>query len=347
LKRLFAAACLTLLACALPAWADDESRTLRLLTWERFNDTALFKDFARETGIRIVVDTAADSAEVAAKLQAGAAYDIASASSHHIEPLLAKNLTRPIDFSKELSNWKNVSAFAANPGYDPGHVTVPVAFGSWGLIVNNSLHKIPTRTWADFYRPPSSLKEKVGMVDDQNAVFLTAAAALDKPLCDTAPETHRALEKLLQGQKPWVLSYALGGAVDRIADGRVAVQLGWYSFLHHAARKNNKLEFRIPEGPVYAWMETFFVPNTVRNIDGARLFLEFMLRPENSGSFNTFLGHVPPVKGAEQFMGLSLQNSPDILALKGRPLVFQRACTDEKVIKEQSRIWNSLIKETL
>jgi spermidine/putrescine transport system substrate-binding protein len=324
-----------------PAQAPQK---LYLFTWSNFIDRELFDRFTKETGIEIVTDMMDSNEAMMAKLQSGAAYDVVSASSYYVEPVIAAGLVMPVDFSRELSNWKNLRDFARAPDYDSGHITVPNSFGTLGIVVNHKMYKGTFKTWADFYKPNPALKGKVGMVDDPNATFTTVYAALGKPLCTEGTETYRAMEKLLLEQKPSVVSYSFAGAIERVGAGDVAAQLGWYTFVHQNLKVNKNLEYVVPKGPAYAWLETFFIPRNARNIEAAKKFLNFMLRPENSGHFNNFVGYVPPVAEAEAYLDTDLKKSPEFDIIKKRKLVFQKACAAE-VIQNQTKIWESLMKQ--
>ena len=137
-----------------------EKKEIHALIWSNFIDQPLFDKFEKETGIKITVDPIDSNEQMMAKLQAGAAYDVASASSYYVEQVKAAGLMGNVDFSKELANWKNVSSFARDPDYDPGHATVPNSFGTVGLVVNRDLYKRPMKTWMDFFKPASELNGK-------------------------------------------------------------------------------------------------------------------------------------------------------------------------------------------
>ncbi len=333
--------CAIALAClyAGPAAAQEK---LYLTTWSNFVDQELFKKFEKETGIEIVTDSFDSNEAMMAKLQAGNAYDVASVSSYYVQPAIAAGLVSDIDYSKALPNWKNVSIFAQAPDYDPGHMTVPNSFGTVGVIVNRKVYQGTIKTWQDFYHAGGNTK--IGMIDDPNAVFTTAYSAAGKPLCDSDIATYEGVQKMLLAQKPSVLSYAFSGAIERIAAGDVGLQLGWYTFVHQNLKTKAQLEYIVPEGPAYAWIETFFIPKTAQHVDAAKKFLDFMLRPENSGHFNNFVGYVPPVDGAEKYLSDELKKSPELATAKTREIVFQKACPAD-VIQAQTRIWEKLMKE--
>jgi spermidine/putrescine transport system substrate-binding protein len=326
-----------------PVFAQ-KTEEIYLLIWSNFLDQELFSQFTKETGIKIIAEGIDSNKNVMAKLQVGKAYDIASASSYYVEPILASHLAQTIDFSQELPNWKNVSAFARDPDYDTHHNTVPNSFGTVGIIVNRALSKDPIKNWSDLFKPAEAMKGKIGMVDDPNAVFTAAYHVQGQDLCDAKPETYKDLEALLLAQKPFVRSYAMAGASERLAAGDVSIQMGWYTFVHQNLKTNSSLEYIVPEGPAYSWIETFFIPTTAKNPAAARKFLDFMLRPENSAHFNNFIGYIPPVDGAENLLSDDLKKSPELATAKTRTLVFQKACPID-VINAQSRIWAKLMAQ--
>ena len=131
---ILAAAALALAACGGP-----KQDTLHIYNWSDYIDPELLKEFAAETGIKVVYDTF-DSNEVLETkvLTGGTGYDIVAPSNHNVPRYITAKAIGPLDFS-QIPNRKNLwpDLMQRMEPFDPGgKYTVPYMWGTMGIGFN-------------------------------------------------------------------------------------------------------------------------------------------------------------------------------------------------------------------
>src|SRR5690606_11872280 len=66
--------------------------------------------------------------------------------------------------------------------------------------------------------------------------------------------------------------------------------------------ENEELEFNVPEEGSNIWFDTFVIPKTANNIDGAHAFINFMLDAEVSAQNTDYVGYSTPNAAAMELL---------------------------------------------
>src|SRR5438046_3113937 len=113
IKPLILAAAASMLGCA------PGKPTVRVFTWDSYDDPAVFAEFEKATGIRVSVDRFASNEELLAKLMGGAqGYDIIVPSDYMVSIMARQGILSELDLSK-LPNLKNIDSRFRGLYYDP------------------------------------------------------------------------------------------------------------------------------------------------------------------------------------------------------------------------------------
>lgn len=335
--------CALAFCCAFCAPAQAEEKKLYVYTWDTYADEDLFRRFERETGIRVVADIYSSNEAMMAKLQAGAAYDVISPSGSQVPVMLAEKLLMPLP--------EDISALGAGltpnlqkPVYDPEHkYALPVFFGTTGLAVNTKLLKENITSWGQFFARPAGEKPSLGVLDDISTVMNTAALYLDKPFCDGGPETLKAIQKLLQEQKPAVKVYGATGYFERLAAGEIALQMAWSGDVYKVRQENPGIKYIYPKEGVEFWSDTLAIPATAKNAEAAHAFIRFVMKPENLAGYSAFAGNVPSLQVAFPHLPEELRDAPEFNLPAGVKGATSISCPPA-VIRAHDRIWTKLQK---
>ncbi len=303
IRRLILAATTALLLAA-PADVQAQSKELLLFNWTNYMPPALLKRFEAETGIKVTLDTYDTNESMLAKLQAGGSgYDLVVPTGPTVKQMIHDGLLLKSDV-QSMPNYKNIRAPFDKPEFDPAReYSAPYMWGTTGIAYDTAIAKEKlTDSWKEIFEPRPEFAGKLAMLSDMGEVFAAAAFYLGFDRCTDNPEQGQAILELLQRQKPAVKVYSASGTVDRMASGEVAMHQAWNGAFHRAQAKRATLAYIYPREGTNLWADNFVIPKGARNIDNAKLFINFMLDPKNAGEASNFTGYNNTITGSEALL---------------------------------------------
>ena len=66
--------------------------------------------------------------------------------------------------------------------------------------------------------------------------------------------------------------------------------------------ENEELDYIVPEEGSNLWFDTMVIPKTARNVEGAHVFINFMLDPENAAQNAEYVGYSTPNAAAMEML---------------------------------------------
>jgi spermidine/putrescine transport system substrate-binding protein len=87
-----------------------------------------------------------------------------------------------------------------------------------------------------------------------------------------------------------------------LANEEAAVGVVWSGDAAIIMDENDKLDYSIPSEGSMVWFDNIVIPATARNIEGAHLFINFMLDPENSAQNTEYVGYATPNAAALEYL---------------------------------------------
>lgn len=304
------------LACASVSMAE----TLQLLTWKGYAPKELVEKFTKETGIKVEV-TYSNNEEMIAKLRAtrGAGFDLAQPSQDRIASVQEEfGLYQPLDYSKidtALFIPSMLEAVKKNTRVAEQSYAVPFCWGTSGLLVNSGQAKDAV-SWT-------------ALLDDQYAgrisyrlkrpVLIALGFALGyDPFAlygdeKAYGEMLAAIEAEMIKAKPLVKNYWSNGdqLLESVRSGEVFVAMAWDNGGWKLHEENPAIDFVAPKEGALGWIDTFTIPSKAKNVDAAYKWINFMMRPENSGAFTTAEKRATASKDAGKFVDPAVQANFD------------------------------------
>jgi len=309
-----------LLALFCLAGVAQAQETLKLLTWKGYAPQNLVDKFEKETGIQVEV-TYSNNEEMIAKLRAtrGAGFDLAQPSQDRIASVQEQfGIYQPIDYTKIQSDLfipSMLEAVKKNTQVGGKSYAVPFCWGTSGLVVNTAQAGGAT-SWKALIDP--QYKGRISYRLKRPVLIGLGFALGYDPFALYGDEKAygEMLDKIeaeLIKAKPLVKNYWANGdqLLESVRSGEVTVAEGWDNGGWKLHEENKDIDFVAPSEGALGWIDTFAIPAKAKNVDAAYKWINFMLRPENSGAFTSAEKIPTASKGAGPFIDPAFQANFD------------------------------------
>ncbi len=343
MKRLFTT-CAAVAALALgagQAWAAGE---LHIYNWGNYTSPDMIKNFEKAYDVEVTLDDYDSNETMLAKVKPGnSGYDVVVPGDYMIAIMIKEGLlleTNP----NGMENFKNVEERWVDVYWDPGRkYSVPWQWGTTSFTVNTAVYDGDIDTLAILFDPPEVLRGRINMLNDMNDVINAGLRYLGYPRCNKNKDQLRDLVKLLQDAKPHWRTMAYG-VIEKLTSGDVDVSQNWNGASMRARLQIDTLKYAYPKEGFTGWMDNVAVLADAPNPENAKLFLDFVMAPENAALISNFARYANGIKGSEKTMDAEMLGAPEIIMPAGAPSPdFVPPC-DEQVVALYNKIWTNLKK---
>ncbi|WP_333826580.1 extracellular solute-binding protein [Pararhodobacter sp.] len=293
-----------------PALADGE---LHIYTWGNYTNPTLIDRFEEAHGVRVTItDYDSSDTAIARIRQGGHGFDIVVPAAVVTPVWIEEGLlleTNPA----EMENFIHVDERFRSPSFDPERrYTVPWLWGSTGVTVNTSAYDGDINTSAIFLDPPSELRGRVNVVPELADILFLAIRYVGGDWCtddrDVLRATHQAL---LAAKEHWIsIDY---GSLDSMVGEDLLATVTWNGAALRMRAANPDLHYGYPREGYPLWMDSVAVLADASNVDNARLFMNFVMDPENAALITAFAGYANSITGSEAYLPEELLNAPEII----------------------------------
>lgn len=318
---------------------------LNLFNWGNYTSPELIEKFEQAYDINVTI-TDYDSNDTAlAKVRAGGhGFDMVVPSAPYMGIFIDEGLlleSRP----DEMENFANVAERWTDVDWDPGrHYSIPWQWGLIGMVVDTSVYDGDINTSAIFLDPPEELVGKINVAPEMTDVLYATIRYLGGEWC-TEDKTllKQVRDKLLEAKESWIaMDY---GTIEKFASRDYAAAFYWNGAAMRAREKNADVRFGFPKEGFAYFMDSIAILNDAENVDNAKLFMNFVMDPENAAMISNFARYANGIDGSEAFMLEELKTAPELtvppeFADAGQ---FLTACSPE-VNALYTRIWTDISK---
>jgi spermidine/putrescine transport system substrate-binding protein len=325
-----------------PQLARADGGELHIYNWTDYTSPEMVKKFEDETGIKVTIDTYDSNETALAKLSSGAAgYDVIIISNDFIPIFVKQGLLQKVDVA-HMPNFKNLDPQWQKRPWDPdAQYSVPWVWGTTSYSVDTAVYKGPTDSLQPLFEPPPELKGKIGMFGSPSEVMSLALVYLGKPQCNTNPDDLKALNALLQAQKPFVKVYNSDGTVERQVSGETVMHQQWSGKALATRTEKATFKYVYPKEGVVGWMDNVAVPKDAPDLENAKKFLNFLMDPENIALQSKSTGYQTAVVGSNKFLPPEIGESPEFNPPADLKITFAPSC-EEKATRAYDKIWTGL-----
>jgi spermidine/putrescine transport system substrate-binding protein len=310
-KLLRTVACATVLT--LSATSAQAAGELFLYNWSNYFPPDLLKKFEADTGIKVTLDVYDSNETMLAKLQAGASgYDVVVPSDYMVKIMVDEGLAEKID-AGQMSNYSKVMAPHNAQPFDPDRAySAPYMWGTTGFTYDSAKVGELDQSWKEVFEPRDALKGQIAMLNDAVEVYNAAAYYVGVSKCTEDSKEAQQILEVLEKQKPFVATYNSDGTIDRMAAGEVLGHMQWNGASHRTREKLPSAAYLYPKEGITFWADNFVVPSSAPNKENAKIFINWMMAPENAAIASNFTGYMNAIRGSDAFMDVSLKTDPAV-----------------------------------
>ena len=295
---------------------EPEAGPLRLYNWSDYIWRPVLKDFEKEYGVEVELNTFYNLEEATRKVRTGEVqYDVFFPTAEVIPKFVAGKLFQPLNLDYIPNLEKNVLPRLVDPYYDQGsRYSVPYVLYHTGIgwrvdMVPDDIAGMDN-PWEAFWNP--DYKDICGLYDDyretigagmyKNGIRNVNAANPDE--LETATNSLIELVDLVN------VRYTIDGAYARMPEGKFGIHHSWSGDLVNA-------QYYFPKGESAEVLRYIWPPKANGDVGGyisndsmsvfkdaenpvlAHLFLDFMLSEKFGLKNFSWLGYQPPLKSLD------------------------------------------------
>ncbi len=318
---------------------------LKIFNWSDYMPQSLLDKFAKEYDVKVTQDTYDSNETLLAKLKSGVTgYDVAVPGDYMVAILIKEGLLQKVE-PNQLSNYKNIKKDLIDVYFDKGrHYSIPYQFGTTSFMVDTNVYHGDINTLGILFDTPKALQGKINMFRDVNEVINAALRYKGFPTCNSnRKQLKQVNDLLLKARKNW-LSITSDGSREMLVSGDAAASMLWNGMALRARMEKPSLKFAYPKEGMTAWADNVVVLKGAQNVKNAKLFMNFLLKPENAAALTNFAGYTAGVNGTAPYLDAKFKNALELNPPKGAPKPeFVPPCSPE-VVHLYDRIWTNLLK---
>ncbi|MFT7391344.1 MAG: spermidine/putrescine transport system substrate-binding protein [Paracoccaceae bacterium] len=327
------------------AGAVQAAGELNIYNWGNYTNPELIEKFSKQYDVKVTITDYDSNSTALTKLKAGGAgFDLVAPTNNYVQIFVDEGLlmeSRP----DQMSNFANVSERWKDVSWDPGrHYTVPWQWGTTGMAVNTKAYSGDPNTSSIFLDPPAELIGKINVVPEMMDVMQLAIMYVGGEPCTEDKTVLRKVRDTLMEAKPKWMSMDYG-TTDKLSSGDYVATVNWNGSTFRARNNNPDVVYGYPKEGYPVWMDSMAITSDAKNVENAKLFLNFIMEPENAALISAFARYANGIDGSAPFMPEDMKTAPEIVAPEEFSAAGRFMPTCSKEAKDiYTAIWTELQK---
>lgn len=284
---------------------------LNVYTWADYINPDLLKQFEKEHGCRVVIDTFDSNEAMYAKLMAGAkGYDIIMPSSYMVSTMIRQGMLREIDHSL-LPNIRHVDPEYLKMALDPKMKhSVPYMLTNTGIAYLGSRVSDAEPSWAMFDR--EDIRGRATMLNDMRETIGAALKYLGYSINTRDENELMEARDVVIRWKRNLAKFENEQYKTGLASGEFLLVHGYNGDILQVMEDNDDIEFVIPREGTSISCDDFVIPVAARQVELAHAFINFLLDPEVAAENIEYVLYLAPNTGAYELLSDEIRNDPAI-----------------------------------
>ena len=312
MKKLFnLLVCIAMVATLLVGCSTNTKEEINFLNYGENIDQETVKEFEKEYGIKVNIETFDDMETMYQKISSGGVkYDVILVSDALMPRMIKNNLIQELN-KDNIPNISQMDEDYLNLDIDPGNkYSVPYMFGTIGLIYNKDVVKEDVDSWDILWN--EKYKNKIFMFDTYRDTIGVALKKLGYSLNSTNPkEIEEAKELLLKQRKLVDPIYGVDNGTTMIPAGETDINMIWSGEGLNLQEENPNLVYVVPKEGANFWIDSLCIPSNAKNVSAAEKFINFVSGKESALRIADEIGYTTPNKEARLEQPESVRNNPN------------------------------------
>jgi putrescine transport system substrate-binding protein len=319
------------MACTLvlPLAARAEDKVVNMYNWTDYIDPKVLERFTAETGIKVQYDVYDSLETLEGKLLAGnSGYDVVVPTA---EPTFARLIKAgallPLDKAK-IPNLKGEDPLlmkrveTSDPGNKYGGIYL---WGSTGIgIIPAKIKELapdaPINSWDLLFKPEWAKKLApcgIVMMDSAIDTIPTVLKYLGHDPDSSNPKDLEGVEKTLMAIRPYIKTFASGGALEMLASGQICVAMDYSGDVVQAAArakeaKQPDVDYVLPKEFAELTFDMLAVPKDAPHPEYAMELINYLLKPENMAAITNMVRYPNAVTASLPMIDEDVKANPNI-----------------------------------
>jgi len=296
--------------------SKDSSKEISFFNYGENIDEETVKEFEKEYGIKVNVETFDDMETMYQKIsQGGVNYDVILVSDVLMPRMIKSKFVQKLN-KDNIPNISQMDEDYLNLEIDPGNkYSVPYMFGTVGLIYNKDVVKEEVDSfdilWDEKY------KDKIFMFDTYRDTIGVALKKLGYSLNSTDPKEIEEAKELLLNQRKLVNPiYGVDNGTVMIPAGESDINMIWSGEGLNLQAEYPNLVYVVPKEGANFWIDSLCIPYNAKNVDGAEKFINFVSDKESALRIADEIGYTTPNKEARLEQPEEVRNNPNAYMTK-------------------------------
>lgn len=266
---------------------------LVIYNWGDYIDPDLLDEFTEETGIQVDYQTFDSNESMYTKIkQGGTTYDIAVPSEYMISKMIEEDMLYELDYN-QIEGMENLGEEFINQSFDPeNRYSVPYFWGTLGIIYNQTMVKEAPTEWEDLWK--EEYRNNIMLIDGAREGMGIGLQTLGYSLNSSDPEQLQEAADKLYDLTPNIKAIVADEIKGYMIQGEAAAAVSFSGEASEMLDGNEDLAYVVPSKGSNLWFDNIVIPKTAKNLEGAHLFISFMLRPENALRNAEYVGYSTP-----------------------------------------------------
>ena len=280
------------------AKSTNNDNAITVLNYGKYIDESVIDSFEQETGITIKYEEYEEPEEMYTKYKSGAIdYDVICTSDYIIEKLISEGEVNKIDYSS-MPNYQNVNQdiIDMSASFDPTHeYTVPYFYGTLGILYNKKMADASDlNTWDCLWN--GKYKDNMIMINSVRDAFTPALRTLGYSINETDTAKLDEAFDILNKQSSDVLAYYVDETCDEMVAENAAIAVCYSGEAAAAMAENDNLDYIVPKEGSNLWIDSWFIPKTCKNKEGAQEFLNYICGDEPAQLNFEYVYYASPIQ---------------------------------------------------
>jgi putrescine transport system substrate-binding protein len=338
-----------------PAHAED--KVLNVYNWTDYIDPKALEAFKKATGTDLHYDMYDSLETLEGKMLAGhSGYDvIVPTAEPTFSRLIKAGALLPLDKSKlpnlageDPALLKRVATSDPGNKYGAIYLWGTIGLGEIPSKIKALLPDAPLDSWDLLFKPENAKKLAacgITMMDSATDVIPSVLKYLHRDPSSTSAKDLADVEKTLMAIRPYIRTFASGGAVEALAAGSTCLVFDYSGDVIQATgraaeAKRDPVTYVAPKEFTQLWFDMLAIPKDAPHPELALQFINFLLQPSVMAGITNVVHYPNAVPASKDQVDAAVRDDPNVYpdaAALNRS--FTVAAVSEPAVKARTRMW--------